>query len=143
MELMNDKKHWVEKIQIFLLMIFFIASTFGLAIYSSSMRDFLGEFIDIKNNKVNYVLSSLLPFAFICCMSAFFPYLSVVFDFFTYTVYNFNGYMIPFLMGIATYKKYNKKGNQLYFMYTVLVVLILVSLWCLGVNFYDKFLTEK
>lgn len=75
------------------------------------MRDFLGEFINIKDNKRNYIIASLLPFFFICCISTFFPYLGTIVDIFTFTVFNFNGYIIPFLMGIATYKKYIKKGQ--------------------------------
>lgn len=100
---LKEKTHWIEILQIFLLFIFFVASTFGLAIYSTSMRDFLGEFIDIKTKRSNYILASLLPFFFICCVSTFFPYLGSIVDFFTYTVYNFNGYIIPFLMGIQVY----------------------------------------
>lgn len=133
---LKDKNHWIEQLQLILLFIFFIASTFGLAIYSSSMRDFIGEFIEIKNNKINYTIASLLPFFFICCISTFFPYLGTIVDLFTYTVFNFNGYIIPFLMGIATYKKHIKKGNQIYFMYSVLLFLILISVYCIIENIY-------
>ena len=88
--------------------IFFLASTFGLAIYSSAMRDFLGEFLDIKKSKFNFILASTIPFLLICIVSTFFPVIVDIFDFFTYTVYNFNGYILPFLMAIATYNKYIK-----------------------------------
>lgn len=118
------KEHWLEKFQIFVLGIFFLASTFGLAIYSSSMRDFLGEFMNIKDSNFNYVLASLLPFFFICLVSTFFPYLGAIVDLFTYTVFNFNGYIIPCLMGIATYRKFNLKGPKIHIYYAVMVVLV-------------------
>lgn len=93
-----------------ILAIFFLASTFGLAIYSSSMRDFLGQFFDINNSKRNYIVASTVPFLLICIISCFYPKITDIFDFFTYTVYNFNGYILPFLMAIIVYLKYIRKG---------------------------------
>lgn len=90
--------------------IFFISATFGLAIYSSAMRDFIGEFIDIEKSKVNFTIASTVPFFIICVVSTFIPSIVDLFDFFTYTVYNFNGYILPFMMAIVTYLRYIKTG---------------------------------
>lgn len=106
-----NKEHFFEKLQMIIIGIFFLAATFGLAIYSTSMRDFIGNFVDIQKSRVNYILASTVPFFLICLVSTFCPSIVVIFDFFTYTVYNFNGYILPFLMAIATYDKYIKKGN--------------------------------
>jgi len=108
---LHGKEHFIEKFQIFILFIFFLASAFGLAIYSSTMRDFIGEFIELKTTKIGYTIASLIPFAIICIIGMFFPYLITLLDFFTYTVYNFNGYILPFMMAVAVHKRYIKQGN--------------------------------
>ncbi len=75
------------------------------------MRDFLGQFIDINKSKRNYVIASTVPFFLICLVSSFYAKITDIFDFFTYTVYNFNGYILPFLMAIVVYLRYIRKGS--------------------------------
>ncbi len=126
-----EKTHIIEKLQILILAIFFLASSFGLAIYSSSMRDFIGQFIDINKSRVNYIISSTVPFFLICIVSCFFPKITPIFDFFTYTVYNFNGYILPFLMAIIVHLRYIKKGNQVYWYLFGIILLVTASLYCI------------
>jgi hypothetical protein len=116
--------------------VFFFAATFGLAIFSSSMRDFIGEFIDINKSRVNYVLASTLPFMGICLVSSMFPKITDIFEFFTYTVYNFNGYIVPFLMAMATYVRYVKKGPQIYGYIVGLGLMLGASLFCIFWNLF-------
>lgn len=92
--------------------------------------------MNIKDSSFNYVLASLLPFFFICLISTFFPYLGAIVDLFTYTVFNFNGYIIPCLMGIATYRKFNLKGPKIHLYYAVMVVLVQISIFCICVAVY-------
>ena len=46
---------------------------------------------------------SLIPFACICGTAVVWPNIEDALTFFGYTVYNFNGYIVPLLMGVATY----------------------------------------
>ena len=130
-----DSDHILEKIQMAILGVFFLAATFGLAIFSSSMRDFLGEFINIKQSRVNYILASTMPFLGICIISSFFPKITQIFDFFTFTVYNFNGYILPFLMAIVTYVRYVKKGPQIYGYILGFGLMLGASLYCIVWSF--------
>lgn len=123
--------------------IFFLASTFGLAIYSSSMRDFLGQFLDIENSKKNYILASTLPFFMICVASSFFPKIKDVFDFFTYTVYIFNGYILPFLMAIVVYLRYIRKGTQVYWYLFGAIMLVSASVYCIVIAIKNYFFSLK
>lgn len=49
---------------------------------------------------------SLVPFACICATAAVWPNIEDALTFFGYTVYNFNGYIVPLLMGVATYQHF-------------------------------------
>ena len=98
--------------------------------YNSSIRDYIETFYDYKKSKTRYVVVSLLPFFVICLFSAVFPKLEDTISFFGYTVYNFNGYIVPFLMGIQTLK-YSKKSSLVRIsMYVGLIFFILLGLSC-------------
>lgn len=131
------KTHFFEILQIIILAVFFLASTFGLAIYSSSMRDFLGQFFDINKSKRNYIIASTAPFLMICIVSSIYPKITNIFDFFTYTVYNFNGYILPFLFAIVVYLKYIRKGSQIYWYLFGIILLITASLYCIAIEIYN------
>ena len=98
--------------------------------YNSSIRDYIELFYDYKKSNLRYVVVSLLPFFCICLASAIFPKLDATISFFGFTVYNFNGYIIPFLMALATtsYKKTNVFLKISYFI--GLGVFISIGLFC-------------
>ena len=70
----------------------------------------------------------------ICIVSSVYPKITDIFDFFTYTIYNFNGYILPFLMAIIVYLKYKKTGNQIYWYLLGIILLISVSLYCIVIE---------
>lgn len=100
----EGKNEISEKIFQVIIVCFFFLNTFGLSMYNSSIRDYIAEFVDLEKSKKNYVIASLLPFFLICLSSAIYPSIVNTLSFFGYTVYNFNGYIVPFLMAIATLK---------------------------------------
>ena len=99
----DGKSAITEGIYIFLICCFLILNTLGLSMYNTSIRDYLKEFIDFTKDNKKYIMVSLIPFACICGTAAVWPNIEDALTFFGYTVYNFNGYIVPLLMGIATY----------------------------------------
>lgn len=73
----------------------------------------------------------------ICIVSSIYPKITNIFDFFTYTVYNFNGYILPFLFAIVVYLKYIKKGSQIYWYLFGIILLITASLYCIAIEIYN------
>ncbi len=73
--------------------------------YNPSIRRYLSRFIDFEKSKLKYVLVSLIPFFLICSGAAFYPNIMGTLNLFGFTVYNFNGYILPFMMYIATLKR--------------------------------------
>ncbi len=99
-------KNWFsEKIFQSLIGIFFILNTLGLAMYNPSIRNYIQEFIDLETDRKKYVFYSLLPFGVICLGAWLFPKITDVLNCFGYTVYNFNGYIIPLLLNLYTLKR--------------------------------------
>lgn len=103
----EGKNIYTEKIFQGMIFLFFILNTLGLSMYNTSIRDYVKEFVDFEHSKLKYMAVSLIPFFLICLSSAVYPNINQTLAFFGYTVYNFNGYIIPFLMAIQTLKYYN------------------------------------
>ncbi len=101
---------WADQFFKFLMVIFFLISAIGLCVYSEALRKYLEQFIDTKKSKVKYILCSLGPFAAICLISSQFPYIETLVEIFTFTVYNFNGYILVLLIGSQVFlaKKMSK-----------------------------------
>lgn len=99
-----EKNYYSELVFRCAIGLFFLLNTLGLAMYNPSLRDYLYPFISMKNEKLKYLLVSLLPFLAICTLAFVYPYVVEVTNFFGVTIYNFNGYIIPLLMRIQTLK---------------------------------------
>ena len=50
-----------------------LLNTLGLAIYNTSIRDYISEFCDINKSKLRFAIASLIPFGLICTLSAIYP----------------------------------------------------------------------
>lgn len=115
------------------IVLFFLLNTLGLAMYNPSLREYLSDMIHMKNEKVKYIVLSLLPFFLICTLAFLFPSVIDIVNFFGYTVNNFDGYIIPVLMKIKLLKM--KKGPTYkvvlcYILLTTLIVMGLAGLVC-------------
>lgn len=107
--------------------LFFVLNTLGLAMYNPSLRDYLYPFLSMKNEKLKYILVSLMPFFVICTLAFVYPYVVDVTNFFGITVYNFNGYIIPVLMRIQTLKLKRDTSYKLTLAYVLLFLFIAIS----------------
>ena len=103
----DEQNHILRNIFIFIIAVFFVLNTLGLSMYNPSIRNYIGTFMDVDKTRLRYVLVSLVPFALICFSASRFPYINKTLNIFGYTVFNFNGYIIPFLMFIAVNKRRN------------------------------------
>lgn len=111
--------------------LFFILNTIGLAMYNPTLRDYLYPFIPMKDSRLKFVIVSLLPFFIICCIAFVYPYVIDVTNLFGLTVYNFNGYIVPFMLRIQTLRRKNESSYKIvmaYFMVFFFVMLSVVGL---------------
>ena len=95
----------------FTICIFFVLNTIGLAMYNPSLREYIYPYIKVRYEGFKYAILSLVPFALICVVAFAYPYVTELIGFFSVTVYNFNGYIIPMLMKI---KIMERKKEPLY-----------------------------
>lgn len=93
-----------EKLFQSLILCFMVLNTLGLGMYNCAIREYLSHFMEIQDSRAKFLLISLTPFACICALSVLFPDIIELFVLFGYTIYNFNGYIIPFLLAIRTAK---------------------------------------
>lgn len=133
-----NKNFYSEKIFQFFISLFFILNTFGLAMYNSSVRDFLATYIDIERSRKNYILVSLLPFFLICLCAAIYPNIKGTLNFFGFTVYNFNGYIIPILLKIQILKMDKCSKWKLALAYLWLVFFVGVGIICIAFKIMGK-----
>ena len=115
--------------------LFFVLNTLGLAMFNPSLREFLYPYVPIKNEKFKYVVVSLLPFFLICTVAFFYPYIIDITNFFGVSVYNFNGYIIPFMMKIQTLKMRNESSIKIGLTYAALGLFISLGFIGLGLRF--------
>lgn len=116
--------------------IFFALNTLGLAMYNPSLREYLYPFINIKNERVKYVVVSLLPFFIICTTAFIYPFIINITNFFGVTVYNFNGYIIPLLMKIKILRLQKEPLYKLVLACIALAVFILLGVVGLGLRIF-------
>ena len=119
-----NKNYYSELAFRFAIALFFLLNTLGLAMYNPSLRDYLDKYITMRNQRVKFILLSLLPFFIICTTSFLYPYIIDVTNFFGVTVYNFNGYLIPIMMKIAILKRNNASWWKMFIAYFFLLVFI-------------------
>jgi len=125
---------------LFLILIFgfFIFVTLGLSMYNPSIRDYIGTFMNVDKNRKIYYLVSLLPFYIICLGAAMYPKIIKVLNLFGYTVYNFNGYILPFMMYIATSYRYEYPVYKRYMAFVGLFFFVALGVACLIFVFIGK-----
>lgn len=80
--------------------IFFVFNTLGLAMYSSIVRDYIYQLFNISKGKIKYILISILPYFSMFTIGFVYPHVISFTNLFGLTIYNFNGYIIPFLLKI-------------------------------------------
>jgi hypothetical protein len=68
------------------------------------------QFLDTRGSTLKYAICSLLPFALICFISCQFPYIEDLVEIFTFTIYNFNGYILVLLIGAQVYVAKRESG---------------------------------
>ncbi len=130
-------KNYVSELFIkLLIIIFFILNTLSLAMYNSTIREYLGNFYDVNKNRKTYIFYSLFPFLLICIFSFVYPNIIKVLNLFGYTVCNFNGYIIPFMMKIQLEMR-KKEDNviKLIFLCFGLALFVIGGLVALIVSF--------
>lgn len=116
-----------------------------MSIYSAATRDFLSQFIEIKKNQNNFIYTSTIPFGIVCIFCCIYPKITDIFNFFSFSVYNFNGYVIPFLFAYVVNKRYLKKNIYNIYYFFILGCLAIIFLGSvIGYIYYGiKDLTKK
>ena len=132
------KNYYSEKVFQIIIGLFFILNTLGLAMYNSSVRDYLARFIDIERSNKKYIMVSLLPFFLICLCAALYPSIMGTLNLFGYTVYNFNGYIIPILLKIQLIKMDKDKKWKLILAYCWLIFFVGVGITCVVFKILGK-----
>ena len=123
--------------------IFFLLNTLGLAMYNPSLREYLYPYINIKSERVKFAVVSLVPFFIICFVAFAYPYITNVIGFFSVTVYNFNGYIIPIMMKIKILKLKSEPLYKRATAYGVLALFILLGIVGFAVSIYKKVYKEE
>lgn len=128
----KGKNQVSERIFQFLIFCFFIINTLGLSMYITPVREYLSQYVDLKP-KLNFILASLIPFFLLCLFSALYPNIIDAISFFGFTVYNFNGYVVPYLMAIAIFKIKQPSLLKRVTIYAQLVLFIGLGVVCIGI----------
>ena len=113
------------------IVIFFFLNVLGLAVFNPTIRNYLLQYIEIKNKALEYKLVSLGPFLLGCIIAILTPNIITVFWFFGLVFCNFNGFIIPTLMKIRIIKSEKQGLFKLVLCY--ILVGLYVSLGVIGV----------
>ncbi len=100
----KGKNEISELILKILITFYFLLNSLGLAMFNPGIREEIGKIIDLTK-RVNYIICSLVPFMLICILACLWPNVQNCLNFFGYTVYNFNGFILPFLMIIVVMRR--------------------------------------
>lgn len=133
----QGKSKWSEYIFIGLVIIFLLSSLANLPLYNIPVRDFMFAELKFKRNRKNFILISIFSFVLGGVITIAYPSIIGAWNLFSITIYNFNGYMIPFLLMI-----YHKKRQKLTAKrYIVALVFCVISL--VGMIIYNIFQLVK
>lgn len=106
--------------------VFFILNNLGLSNYNPGVREYLGQFFDLKDKK-NYVFFSLAPFLICFILGFLYPSILGLFKIIGLTLCNFNSYILPSWMYIRTIKDNAKMKNKMYLTYVYLGFILVIS----------------
>lgn len=127
----EGKNFYSEKAFQILISCFLLINSLGLGIYNAPLRDCIGNYYDVHKTKMRYFFISLLPIFVSCVISAFFPNVIGVLSLFGFTVYNFDGYIIPILMAIACFKYKSPNFFKRLFIFLLLLFFCGLGLFCI------------
>ena len=121
------KPKWSEYLFIGLVIVFLISSLITLPLYNIPVRDFMFCEFKFARSRTNYFLISIFAFLLGGIITIACPSVIGIWNFFSVTIYNYNGYMIPFILMIA-FNKERGKGIAKYVIALVFCLLTFVGM---------------
>lgn len=120
----------------FVIFLFFVLNTVGIACYNPPIVDNLKNFFNSKNKKFNTALQ-LLPFGLSVIISILVPNILTIFWILGLTVCNFNGFIIPVLLKLELLGMQIGTGKQKIKYYLLLAFYIACGIGGIAIKVFD------
>lgn len=122
------KPVWSEQVFLVLLFVYLVFLVLSLPIFNVALRDYIFDELKLTNTSRNYAMVSVFPFVASIVVCTLFPQIIFLWDFLGYTVYNFNGYIIPLILKVSHERKRKRPVWKYSIGIGVFVIAMLVSL---------------